>query len=216
VISNDIRIVIADDHPIFRHGLRQVMQTEKSIAIVGEAGDGTSALELIENHKPDIAILDIDMPKMNGLEVVRSLRGSGNDVSVIFLTMYDDEELFDEAMDLHVLGYVLKENALHDIVHAIHAVAAGRPYISPLMSHALLGRKTKGTEDELASLESLTETERKVLRLIAQGKTSKTISDLLHVSPKTIDNHRTNIAAKLGIHGTHALLKFALKHEGKI
>ena len=132
----------------------------------------------------------------------------------IFLTMYDDEELFDEALNLGVMGYVLKESAVREIVEAIRTVAGGKPYISGLMSKALLSRsKREVPSPGRAALDQLTDAEKRVLRMIAQGMTSRAIADELHVSPKTIDNHRTNIASKLDIRGTHALLKFALRHQ---
>jgi DNA-binding NarL/FixJ family response regulator len=209
-----VRLVIADDHPIFRAGLRQVITAEKDLEVVAEEADGGAALEAIRRTRPDIIVLDIDMPKQSGLEVVKALRQEDALPPAIFLTMYDDEELFDEALNLGVMGYVLKESAVKDIVEAIRTVAGGKPYISGLMSKALLSRTRREVPSPgKTALEQLTDAEKRVLRMIAQGMTSRAIADELHVSPKTIDNHRTNIAAKLDIRGTHALLKFALRHQ---
>jgi DNA-binding NarL/FixJ family response regulator len=210
----NLRLVIADDHPIFRAGLRQVIGAEQDLEIVAEAAEGAAALDAILRTRPNLVVLDIDMPKKSGLEVVKDLRRADALPAAIFLTMYDDEELFDEALNLGVMGYVLKESAVKDIVEAIRTVAAGKPYISALMSKALLTRtKREVPSPGRAALDQLTDAEKRVLRLIAQGMTSRAIADELHVSPKTIDNHRTNIAAKLDIRGTHALLKFALRHQ---
>ena len=212
-----IRLLIADDHPIFRRGLRDVIEAERDLEIVAEESDGAAALETITRLHPDLVVLDIDMPKRGGLEVVRALGKADALPPVIFLTMYDDEELFDEALDLGVMGYVLKESATREIVEAIRTVAGGKPYISGQMSRALLSRSGRtipfpGGKD----LDQLSDAERRVLRLIAQGKTSKAIADELHLSPKTIDNHRTNIASKLNLRGTHALLKYALRHQREL
>jgi DNA-binding NarL/FixJ family response regulator len=210
----NLRLVIADDHPIFRAGLRQVIGAERDLEVVAEEADGAAALEAILHIHPDIIVLDIDMPKKSGLEVVKDLRRADALPPAIFLTMYDDEELFDEALNLGVMGYVLKESAVKEIVEAIRTVAGGKPYISGLMSKALLSRsKREVPSPGRAALDQLTDAEKRVLRMIAQGMTSRAIADELHISPKTVDNHRTNIAAKLDIHGTHALLKFALRHQ---
>jgi two-component system, NarL family, response regulator DegU len=210
----NLRLVIADDHPIFRAGLRQIIGAERDLDVVAEEADGAAALDAILRAHPDIIVLDIDMPKKSGLEVVKALRQADALPPAIFLTMYDDEELFDEALNLGVMGYVLKESAVRDIVEAIRTVASGKPYISGLMSKALLSRTRREVPSPgRTALEQLTDAEKRVLRMIAQGMTSRAIADELHVSPKTIDNHRTNIASKLDIRGTHALLKFALRHQ---
>jgi DNA-binding NarL/FixJ family response regulator len=211
-----LKILIADDHPIFRRGLRQLLEGERRLdAVVEEASDGSQVLELFETGTFNLVILDIEMPGKNGLEVVRTLRDHRNACPVIFLTMYDDEELFDEALDLGVMGYVLKENAVHDILDAVHAVLSGKPYISALMSSAMLKGKAQAEQlrQRLPAIDMLTTTERRVLRLIAEGKTSKQIAEEFHISAKTVDNHRTTIASKLNIHGRHNLLKFALRHR---
>lgn len=210
----NLRLVIADDHPIFRAGLRQIIGAERDLEVVAEEAEGVAALEAVLRTHPDIIVLDIDMPKKSGLEVVKALRQADAFPPTIFLTMYDDEELFDEALNLGVMGYVLKESAVREIVEAIRTVAGGKPYISGLMSKALLSRsKREVPSPGRAALDQLTDAEKRVLRMIAQGMTSRAIADELHVSPKTIDNHRTNIASKLDIRGTHALLKFALRHQ---
>jgi DNA-binding NarL/FixJ family response regulator len=217
-MPDKLRVVIADDHPIFRKGLRQVIESNTDIAIVEEAEDGEAALRCVESARPDLAILDIDMPAKNGLEVLRELRARGVDTPVVFLTMYDDEEMFNEAMDEGVQGYVLKENAVRDILECIRLVTAGKYYISPTISSFLVQRNNRARElrKAMPGLDDLTSMERKILRLIAEGHTSKEIANVLHLSPKTIDNHRLSISNKLNIHGTHQLLKFAVQHKSRL
>lgn len=217
--EKQLRIMIADDHPIFRQGLRQVLENESRIkAVVEEATDGVQALELLETGRFNLAILDIEMPGKNGLDVVRTIRYRGNKCPIIFLTMYDDKELFDEALELGVNGYVLKENAVHDILDAVNALLSGKHYISALMSEVLLKDKVKSEQlsQKIPSIDMLSQIERRILRQIADGKTSKQIAEELHLSSKTIDNHRNNIASKLNIHGTHRLLKFAVQHKTEL
>ena len=217
-MAGKLRVVIADDHPIFRKGLRQVITSNPDIMIESETEDGESTLEAIESLKPDLAILDIDMPKRNGLEIIRALHEQHHDIPIIFLTMYDDEEMFNEAMDEGARGYVLKESAVRDILDCIRLVADGRHYISPSLSSLLIGRNTRAKElrRNLPSLDDLTPTERRILKLIAEGRTSKDIANVLNVSPKTIDNHRLSISNKLDIHGTHQLLKFAVQNKSRL
>lgn len=217
-MADKLRILIADDHPIFRKGLRQVIETVPAYTIVGEAEDGVAALEMITTLQPDVAILDIDMPQKNGLETVAILREQRHDVPVVFLTMYDDEEMFNAAVDSGVRGYVLKESAVRDILECIKLVAQGKHYISPSISTYLIRRDSRAKDLRKANpaLDSLTATERKILGLIADGRTSKDIASILNVSPKTVDNHRLNIANKLNIRGTHQLLKFAVQNKSQL
>ncbi len=213
-----IRLLIADDHPIIRKALRQMLESDSAFAVVHEARDGREAMEAIERLAPDIAILDIDMPVVNGLEVLRELRKRASRVNVVILTMYNDEELFNEAMDLEVKGYILKEGAVDDIRECAHAVSKGRYYISPSISEYLVHRSERHAElhKTFPVLNQLSAAERRVLRLIGEGRTSKQIAEELSVSPKTVDNHRQNIVQKLGLHGAHALLKFALAHKAEL
>jgi DNA-binding NarL/FixJ family response regulator len=210
-----LRVIIADDHPIFLKGLLLAIGSERSIEIIGEASDGLQALYLTESLKPDVIVLDIEMPGLTGLQVAAEVIGRHLPSHVVFLTMYKEEDMFNEAMDLGVKGYVLKESAVSDIVDAIKNVAAGRHYLSPSISDYLVKRSdySRLLLKKKPQLESLTATERKVLRLIATNKTSKEIGDDLHISFRTVENHRTNICNKLEIHGSHSLLKFAIEYK---
>ncbi len=210
-----IKIIIADDHPIFRKGLRQAIEIDHELEIVGEAQDGVEALELIEELKPAAIVLDIEMPRKTGLEVARDIQKRNLPVEVIFLTMYKDEDMFNEAMSLGVKGYVLKECAVSDITMSVKTVVAGHHFISPAISELLVNRNDRARVliRRKPRMEDLTVTEKKVLRFIAENKTSKEIALTLHVSYRTIENHRSNICNKLDIHGSHSLLKFAIEHK---
>lgn len=214
-MSLPITIVIADDHPLFRKGLREVIESDPSIEIVGEAGDGEMALAMIHQNTPSVTILDIDMPRMGGLAAGRELQKQKPDVDIIFLTMYKEEDLFNEAMDVGARGYVLKDSAVNDILNAVHTVADGKYYISPSLSDHLIKRSVRAESllQHSPSIEDLSPAERRVLKFIAESRTSKEIADLLSISYKTVENHRTNIASKLHLHGSHSLLRFALGNK---
>lgn len=211
-------VVIADDHPLFRKGLRQAIEEDSSFEVIGEAGDGETALAIIEQRKPDVAVLDIDMPVLKGFQVARAVRDKGLHVAVIILTIYREEDMFNAAVDSGARGYILKESAIADVLKAIKAVSMGEYYFSPAIAGYLVGKSRRAKEllQRKPQLDSLTATEREILRLIALDKTSKEIAAELNVSPRTVETHRSNIATKLGIHGTHSLLKFALQNKGAL
>ena len=196
----------------------EVISTDPGVRVAGEAGDGERALALIRQFTPVTAILDIDMPKMNGLEVARELRKENSETEIIFLTMYKEEGLFNEAMDAGARAYVLKDSAVNEILQAIHTVVAGKYYLSPSVSDHLITRSARVAKllRHSPSLEDLTAAELRILRLIAGGKTSKEIADQLSISYKTVENHRTNIASKLHLRGSHSLLKFALENKAAL
>ena len=216
--TSDIHIVIADDHPIFRRGLKQVIEADPGLRVVGEASDGKGAIELIESLTPDIAVLDIDMPDKNGFGVARHVHDRKLRTATIFLTMYREGDALSRALELGVKGYVIKDSAAGEIVSAIRAVAAGGHYISPVLSSFLVDRMARLSRlsEQKPGLKALSPTERRVLRLIAEKKTTKQIAAELFVSPRTIDNHRSNICLKLELQGSNALLKFALEHKSEL
>jgi DNA-binding NarL/FixJ family response regulator len=217
-MSDPIRVAIADDHPIFRRGLRQIIEADPRLQIVAEADDGAMALEQIEQQEPDVAVVDIDMPKKDGFEVARLVREMRLPVGLVFLTMYRDERFFNAALDLEVMGYVLKDSAITDITACIKAVAEGEHFVSPQLSSFILKRRKRAADfdRQQPGLEALTPTERRVLKLIAEGKTTKVIADQMFISPRTVDHHRANICEKLEIKGTHALFKFAVSHRSEL
>ena len=212
------RILIADDHPLFRRGLRQTIETDAAFEVVREVGDGQAALQSIRDLKPGLCILDINMPGLDGLAVVRQMRVTPSPTEVIILTMYKEEDVFNAAMDLDVKGYVLKESAVSDILEAVRTVVAGHRYISPTLADFLFTRRAGAAalRVEKTGLDRLTPAERRILRLIADDKTSKEIADELGLSPRTVENHRTNICAKLDVHGVHGLVKFAYENKSRL
>lgn len=209
-----IRIIIADDHPVFLAGLRSVVEIESDIEIVGEATDGSHALSLVKELRPDIAVLDIGMPKIDGIEVMTEIDRLKLPVGVIFMTMYREEKLYKRGMDLGLRGYVLKDGALSELIDAIRTVAAGDKFVSPeLLSHF---EDVRSRSDEIKrEPEQLSASELRILALIAEYKTSREIADELFISPRTVETHRTNICTKVGLHGRHALMKYALSRFEK-
>ena len=214
----ETRVVIADDHPIVRQGLRQAIEGAPGLKVVAEAEDGLSALTRIQAWRPDVAVLDIDMPGMNGFAVARAMREQALTVAIIFLTILRTEDVLTEALDLAALGYVLKDSAVTDIVSSIRAASTGQYYISPAMTSSLINRRrpSAATLQSKSALNDLTPSERRILRLIADYKTSKEIADELYISCRTVETHRANISMKLDIRGSHALMKFALTHKSEL
>jgi DNA-binding NarL/FixJ family response regulator len=209
--QREVKLLIADDHPLFRRGLREVIEENPRFRVVGEAADGEAALRLIAELKPSIAVVDIDMPRLSGLELVRALQKMKSPVTPVFLTMYDEEDMFNAAMDLGVKAYVVKESAADDILAALEKVDQGEIFISPALSD-IGKRRSNRVQNLLLSkpqIEDLTSAERRILKFIAEDRTSKEIADLLKISVKTVENHRLNICHKLNLHGSHSLLKFA-------
>jgi DNA-binding NarL/FixJ family response regulator len=213
-----INIVIADDHPIVRQGLRKTIETDPSLRIIAESGDGKCALEQIRELQPEIAILDINMPEMGGIDVARRVREQKLRAGIVLLTIHRDEEFFQEALNIGVKGYLLKDSMTTDIIASVKAVAAGRHYISPSLSPYLINRCNSATSlpEEKSPIDNLTPMERRVLKLIAEEKTSKQIAESLFISPRTVETHRTNICRKLELRGSLALIKFALSHKSAL
>jgi DNA-binding NarL/FixJ family response regulator len=214
-MKQETTIMIVDDHPLLRRGVRDVIEEHPRFRIVGEASDGEEAMRLVSSLKPEIAIVDIDMPRLNGLEMLRSLRELPFPIKSIILTMYKEEDMFNAAMDLGAKAYVVKDNAATDILAALEKVAHGEPFISPMMRD--VGRRRSDRVQELLlskpQIETLTPSERRILKLIGEDYTSKEIANSLNLSVRTIDNHRQNICRKLNLHGTHSLLKFAFDNS---
>jgi DNA-binding NarL/FixJ family response regulator len=214
----EIRLVIADDHPIVRKGLRQIIEEEPDLRVLAEAGDGESCLVLIQKLHPDIAVLDLDMPKLDGFAVAREIRGLLLAVEIIFLTIHSEVDLLHRAMALGGKGYIVKESALVDIVNGIRSVAVGRPFVSPSMTAALLERRTQAQawERAMPALGDLTRAERRILGMIAAGLPTKAIAAELHVDPRTVETHRASICHKLRLSGANSLLRFALEHKPEL
>ncbi len=214
-MKHEATVFIVDDHPLLRRGLRDVIGGNSAFKIVGEAADGEEAMRLLATLKPDIVIIDIDMPRLNGLETIRALRQQAVAVKTIILTMYNEEDMFNAAMDLGAKAYVLKENAANDIVAALDRVARGEAFVSPPMIEAGQRRSERVRELLLGrpQIELLTPAERRILKLVGEDYTSKEIADRLKLSVRTVENHRQHICDKLKLHGTHSLLKFAFDNS---
>lgn len=216
-MTTPISLCIADDHPLLLKGLEDLLAEEQDMQVIGKASNGQEALELVTQLRPDVAILDVEMPEMNGIEAARRLLAQQKlPTRIIILTLYKDEDIFSEAMRMGVSGYVLKENALTEIVNCVRQVHRGEPYVSAHLTKFLLQHRTateqRSKEEEL--LESLTTQEINILKLIARHKTSREIADMLFISTKTVENHRSNITKKLDLEGRHnSLLTWALEHQ---
>ncbi len=210
-------ILIADDHALVRRGLRQVLETQPSIRVI-EAENGEEALHIIRKEKPQIAVLDIEMPKMTGFDVVFRVQNERLPVTLVFLTMFKEEYVFNKAMDAGVKGYVLKENTIAEILQCLRAVTDGKYYLSPSISDFLVRRNARlvTPASDPTGINLLTTAERNLLKLLAGMKTNQQIADVLHISIKTVHNHRNNICDKLGLQGAHALLKFAVEHASQL
>ncbi|MEQ7801940.1 response regulator transcription factor [Pedobacter sp. ASV1-7] len=209
-----MKILIADDHPIFLKGLKEVIESEPKYEVIFEAKNGIEALENACKLHPNVTILDIDMPEMNGLIAAKELIKINPDANVILLTMHKAKDAFLHALDIGVAGYVLKENAVVDIIHAIEAVTSGNSYISPEMSSFLLSqRRSHRTEVLTELLNTLTPSEMKILKLVGSYKSTRDIADELYISEKTVSNHRMNILKKLNLSGKNSLLRFAIEQK---
>jgi DNA-binding NarL/FixJ family response regulator len=213
-----ISTFIADDHPVFRKGLRTIIEGDGRLLLVGEAADGVEALEGIQSKQPRVAILDLNMPRMTGFEVAEAVIRQRLPVGIIFLTMYDDEPFLEKALRLGVNGYLLKDTASADIVQCVLAVTRGDVFLSPRIA----GRAARNNHlfaskavDAMA-LAGLSPAERRVLSYIADYLSNEQIARELFISPKTVENHRTRICHKLGISGHNALLRFALEHRSML
>ncbi len=213
-----LHILIADDHPIFRQGLRVVIEAQRDLTVVAEAADGDRALECLQAGDVTVAVLDVTMPIKDGFAVAREVRERRLPTALVFLTMHKDEHYLNAALDLGVRGYVLKDNATTEIVDCIRAVASGGEYISATLSSLIIRRRTRAVSlaGEKPAIEQLTPTERRILKLVAEGLTSREIAGHLGIGVRTVEHHRNNVAVKLALRGSHALTKFALKHQSDL
>jgi DNA-binding NarL/FixJ family response regulator len=212
------RVFIADDHPIFREGLVRTIEHDRSFAVVGQAGDGAEALRCIQELHPDIAVLDVSMPTMDGIEVARRVHQEALLTEIVILTMYKEAKYFNAALDLGVRGYIVKDSVASELLTCLHSVTAGNYHISPVVSHLLLERSGKAVSasDHRVLKDLLTPAELTVLRLVAENKTNKEIGEALFVGLRTVENHRAHICQKLGIKGHNRLLMYAVKHREEL
>ncbi len=214
-MPDEVRIVLADDHPVVRKGLKLSIEEDVRLKVVAEAGDGEAALILIQQLKPHLALVDIDMPKLGGIGVAKEIGRLKLETKIIFLSFHRDEDFFRAAIDTGGKGYLLKDSATEEIVTAINTVLAGQLYISSAIALQLLqGSKAESKTQDDSLIGDLTPSERRILLLIADGLSSKEIGAEISIHYRTVENHRTNICRKLGIEGANALLRFAVQHKG--
>ncbi|MBV9675945.1 MAG: response regulator transcription factor [Acidobacteriaceae bacterium] len=211
---NPTSVLIADDHPLLRQGLKAVIESDPSFTVTAEASDGEAALRLIAEYQPSIVVLDINMPKRDGLSVAREMQAGHCEAKIIFITVHTGEDLFREALKLGSKGYILKDTSLVEILHGLRTVRDGQYFVPPSLMEVLVNSQRDSPHANEPS--QLTPSERRILRLIAAGKSSKEIAEELLIHYKTVENHRTNISQKLGVSGPHALMRFALQHRAEL
>ncbi len=209
------RILLADDHGVVRKGLRFLLESEPGLEVVGEAADGRQAVDMAAELKPDVVVMDIAMPRLNGIEATRQVVRERPEVSVIILSMHSDEEYLVRTLTAGAKGYLLKDSAEVELVRAIHSVSEGKPYFSPSISKTLLEDylrhlQQRGLTD---SYDLLTDREKEVLQLLAVGKTNKEIATILDLSPYTVETHRNHIMQKLDLHNTAEIVLYAVRKK---
>ena len=208
-----IRILLADDHQIVRQGLRRILEENPEMEVVGEASDGRQAVQMALETKPQVVVMDVSMPQMNGIEAIRQLSKRLPSAKVLVLSMYSDESYVVQVLEAGATGYLLKDSADTDLMQAVLAVHSGKSFFSPLISRILLDEyvrqlQEKGITDRY---ELLTEREREILQLIAEGKTSREIGELLNISASTVDTHRAHIMEKLDLHNPYEVVLYAVR-----
>jgi two-component system, NarL family, response regulator NreC len=213
-----IRILLADDHTIIRSGVRLLLEQQPDFKVVAEANDGREAVELVSKHHPEVAVLDIGMPQLNGIEATRQIvafcAGGGEPVTqVVILSMHADEGYVLRALKAGARAYILKNSAEADLIRAVRSVADGKSFFSPVISKMLLEDYVRQIRDKQVedSYDLLTPREREVLQLLAEGKTNKEVANILHLSVYTVDAHRGNILQKLNLHGVPELILYAVR-----
>jgi len=204
-------IILADDHQIVRVGIRRLIETRSDFEVIGEVGNGEDAVRMITERQPDIALMDINMPKVSGIEATRRLERQGVATRVLVLSMHEDRSYVEEVLSAGAAGYVVKNSSPEDLLSAIDAVKEGRSYLSDSITQQVVEAIAHPDGDAPVGLTVLTDREREVLQLIAEGLSSKEIAGQLDVSLKTVDSHRSNLMEKLDIHKVAGLVKFAVR-----
>jgi len=213
-MSQKIRILIADDHTLLRNGIRALLEDQADIAIVGEAEDGREAVRLVDQLRPNVVLMDISMPLLNGLEATRQIKREHPETNVLVLTMYDHEEYFREVLEVGASGYIIKRASASELVAAIRAVYNGEAVLSPTITRLLLeDYLRKEINRSVTEPDTLTPREREVLQLIAEGKTSREIAEILSLSIKTVQSHRASLMQKLDLHDRGDLIKYAIQKK---
>jgi two-component system response regulator NreC len=207
-----IRVLLADDHTVVRQGLRRILETDPAVDIVAEAGDGRAAVQAAERLRPSVAVVDISLPSLNGIEVTRQLAKATPATKVLILSMHADEAYIHQSLKAGAKGYLLKDADDEDLLKAITALHAGGSYFSPTVSKVVLHGYLHESVEEVDELAGLSDREREVLQLIAEGKSNKDIAHLFNVALSTVETHRKHLMEKLHLHNTAAIVRFALRH----
>lgn len=208
------KVVIVEDHAILRDGLKALLTSDKDLEVAGEAGDGREAIKLVEELKPNLIIMDLSMPRMNGMEAIKEIKRISKEIKIVVLTVHKNEEYILATFKAGADGYVLKDSSYNELMMAISNVLKGKHYISPEISERILEGYIEGKEKlkQKTSWEILTSREREILKLIAEGYRNKDIAEELCISVKTVEKHRSNIMEKLNLHNAQALTAFAIDH----
>jgi two-component system, NarL family, response regulator NreC len=208
-----LRILLADDHTVVRQGLRKVLEERPEWAVVAEAGDGREAVRLAEQFKPDVSILDVAMPLLNGIEATRQIARRVPSTRILVLSMHADEAYVAQILRAGASGYLLKDSADVDLIQAVSEVASGKSFFSPAIARVMLDNYVRhGTEKDVSDrYESLSQREREIFQLIAETKTNKEIAALLNVSPSTVETHRARIMEKLNLHSAAEIVLYAVR-----
>ncbi len=209
-----IRVLLADDHRIVRQGLRSLLSAQPGIVVVGETGDGYETVQLAESLQPDVVVMDISMPLLNGIEATRQIVSRTPEVAVVVLSMHGGDEYILQTLRAGAMGYVLKQSADTELMMAIRAAQRGESFLSPAIAQRVINNYLRQAEAPQTQdrYELLTEREREVLQLIAEGKSVREAADLLGISPRTVAKHKANLMVKLDIHHTAGLVRFAIRH----
>jgi two-component system response regulator NreC len=212
-MAKQIRILLVDDHDVVRSGVRMLLENEEDLIILGEAGNGQQALELVEKLSLDVVIMDITLPDMSGIEVTQRIKQSHPKIAVVALTIHEDQQYFFEMLQVGASAYVPKRAAPNDLISAIRAAHRGEMYIYPSLARLLVNDflTRAGEGDEKATMNDLTPREHEVLALLAEGKTNEDIADTLTISHHTVARHRENLMSKLGLHSRSDLVRYAIR-----
>ena len=206
-----IRVLLADNHTLVRAGLRALLQNIEGIQVIAEAGDGREALHLVAEHQPDVVLMDIAMPEMNGLEAAAHVVKEFPQVRVIILSMHANEEYVLQALRIGAMGYLLKDAGISELELAIKAICQGETYLSPAVSKHVVANYLQRVSDESSSSTQLTSRQREILQLIAEGRSTKEIAELLFISVKTVETHRMQLMKRLDIHDVAGLVRYAIR-----
>jgi two-component system response regulator NreC len=212
-VSTKIRLLICDDHTLFVEGVKAMLRHEPSLEIVGEARNGRQAVELVKDLKPDVLLMDVSMPDMNGFDATRRVHKSDASVKVLILTMHDEEELVARCLEAGAAGYIIKDAPASQLIYAIEAVQRGEKYLSPAVLNKVIGGYVQNSARPRTSYDRLSPREREILKLLAEGLSVKDVATRLNLSVKTVEVHKYNLMKKIDVHDRAELIKYAIQKK---